>query len=121
MFVQFSDSSQTTVISVFAEPQDPEYWPNQGQVSVDDQRYSDYVARSTPSPLTLAQQERDRLLSIAALAIAPLQDAVDLDDAPEKDIKLLKAWKAYRVAVSRVAHQESYPTEIDWPSSPVTA
>ncbi|MGE4799940.1 tail fiber assembly protein [Yersinia hibernica] len=47
------------------------------------------------------ESERDRLLTSAALAIAPLQDAVDLDDAKPEEIVMLKKWKQYRVAVNR--------------------
>ncbi|WP_448647201.1 phage tail protein [Pseudomonas mohnii] len=39
MFVQFSDESQTKVISIFGCPQDEAVWPNQGEVDEDDPRY----------------------------------------------------------------------------------
>ncbi len=45
--------------------------------------------------------ERDHLLTIAGLAIAPLQDAVELDDAKPEEVVMLKKWKQYRVAVNR--------------------
>jgi len=38
MYVQFSDDKKE-VISVFVEPQDPEVYPNSGEVDEDDQRY----------------------------------------------------------------------------------
>lgn len=49
-------------------------------------------------------------------AIAPLQDAVDLDDATEAEVAALKAWKKYRVALNRLPEQPGYPTDIDWPA-----
>lgn len=54
----------------------------------------------------------------ADAAIAPLQDAVDIDEATTDEEARLKLWKKYRVALSRVPEQEGYPNEIDWPASP---
>jgi hypothetical protein len=48
MFVQFSDSTETTVVSVFAGAQDPEVYPNQGEIDVTDARYVAFV-NSHPS------------------------------------------------------------------------
>lgn len=120
MFVQFSDASENIVISVFAEPQDPSSWPNQGDISEDDQRYQAYLATTKPSALTIALAERDRLLSIAALAIAPLQDSVDLEEATTSELTRLKAWKTYRVAVNRVNLQKDYPDTVEWPATPAS-
>lgn len=54
----------------------------------------------------------------ADAAIAPLQDAVELDEATEAEAALLIDWKRYRVALSRLADQEGYPNDIDWPALP---
>lgn len=51
-------------------------------------------------------------------AIAPLQDAVDLDEATEAEAARLKDWKRYRVALNRLPDQPGYPVEIDWPAPP---
>ena len=58
---------------------------------------------------------RDYLLAQATLAIAPLQDAVDLDEATAQEIALLKKWKQYRVAVNRVDLTQASPI---WPTQP---
>lgn len=58
---------------------------------------------------------RDILLSNAALAIAPLQDAVDLDEATDAETALLKQWKQYRVALNRVDLTQAAPA---WPTPP---
>ncbi len=58
---------------------------------------------------------RDLLLSQAALAIAPLQDAVDLGEATDAETALLKLWKQYRVAVNRLDMTQANPA---WPSVP---
>lgn len=56
--------------------------------------------------------------SIADTAIAPLQYAVELDDATEQEAAKLKAWKKYVLDLSRVPGQKGYPASIDWPTQP---
>lgn len=73
----------------------------------------------TPDPLAQAIMECSRLRAVADYAIAPLQDAVDVDEATDADIAALKAWKKYRVGLSRVPEQLGYPTSINWPIVPV--
>lgn len=65
-----------------------------------------------------AESLKAQLLSVAAQAIAPLQDAVDLSMATEEEIASLSAWKKYRVLLNRVDTSE--PDEIEWPESPLT-
>ncbi|RVD76991.1 tail fiber assembly protein [Pseudomonas koreensis] len=60
---------------------------------------------------------RDSYLRAATLAIGPLQDAVDLDDATDEDVALLKAWKQYRVSVNRVDLTLVTPA---WPPAPAS-
>lgn len=69
-------------------------------------------------PLTVAQSEIAQRRAAADAAIAPLQDAVDLDEATESEASLLKEWKRYRVALNRLPDQPGYPAEIDWPAPP---
>ena len=69
-------------------------------------------------PEEFAHSESARLRSIADYAIAPLQDAVDVDEATDADVASLKAWKKYRVALSRVPEQSGYPNAIEWPVLP---
>lgn len=54
----------------------------------------------------------------ADTAIAPLQDAVDLDEATPAEVSLLKDWKRYRIALNRLPEQPGYPATIDWPAPP---
>lgn len=58
------------------------------------------------------------LISDAAVAIAPLQDAVDLDDATDEEIALLRQWKQYRVALNRL--DLSTAPDIQWPDKPAS-
>ena len=64
-----------------------------------------------------AAQEKANLLMIATSAIAPLQDAVDLDIATEDESKALLAWKKYRVMLNRINPEDAQ--NIIWPESPL--
>ncbi|WP_123587034.1 tail fiber assembly protein [Pseudomonas fluorescens] len=68
--------------------------------------------------LSIVVSEIDRRRVIADKAIAPLQDAVDIDDATDADVVLLKAWKKYRVALNRLPDEPGYPSNISWPVTP---
>lgn len=59
------------------------------------------------------------LRAAADSAIAPLQDAVDIGDATDDEVLSLNEWKKYRVALNRLPDQLSYPTDIEWPITPV--
>lgn len=56
--------------------------------------------------------------ALADAAIAPLQDAADLDEASAAEVALLKEWKRYRIALNRLPDQPGYPATIDWPVPP---
>ncbi|EET5326201.1 tail fiber assembly protein, partial [Escherichia coli] len=49
-----------------------------------------------------AEETKNSLMQVASEHIAPLQDAVDLEIATEKETLLLEAWKKYRVLLNRV-------------------
>lgn len=61
---------------------------------------------------------RDQLLAEAAVIIAPLQDAADLEEATPLEASALRAWKRYRVALNRIHEQPGFPLIIDWPVPP---
>jgi hypothetical protein len=60
--------------------------------------------------------KRNLLMTAANEIITPLQDAVDIDDASDEEITLLKAWKTYRVALNRL--DLSIAPDITWPEIP---
>lgn len=68
--------------------------------------------------LSSVEQETKDKRNHAEYLIQPLQDAVDIDEATEVDLSLLKLWKKYRVALSKVEAQAGYPAVIDWPVPP---
>ena len=69
-------------------------------------------------PIVQIQAEIAHRRAVADSAIAPLQDAVDLDMATDSESALLKDWKRYRVALNRLPEQAGYPNEINWPAPP---
>lgn len=93
----------------------------EGLVAMTDMEVNAHLAPpmlSQEQLIEIAFGERDRRLEVAALRIAPLQDAIDLGDAEPGEESSLLAWKRYRVAVNRVNQQAGYPVEIDWPAPP---
>ncbi|MGC6387224.1 tail fiber assembly protein [Ewingella sp. S1.OA.A_B6] len=60
-----------------------------------------------------ADAKRAELISRATQVIAPLQDAVELTIATDDEAERLKAWKIYRIALTRV--NTSNPS---WPEVP---
>lgn len=83
-------------------------------------------------PLTEEQIEEQRLQAIAlnmtiksesmaqaTAAIAPLQDAIDLDEATDEEAHLFKLWKQYRVALNRIDANTAEP--VNWPETPSLA
>lgn len=115
MFVQFDDANLNTVQSVFSCRQDDDAYPNQGEIDESDERYIKFVDSLLPSKQDLNNSHRDSLLSVAALRISPLQDAVDLELATKSELSLLKAWKQYRVDLNRVNTSE---VDVKWPEPP---
>lgn len=99
---------------VLPGPQTEEVFPVMGFASIDWSlvitRDMKYRWEATASVLQLRAK--------ADAAIAPLQDAVDLDDATVDEMRRLTAWKRYRVALNRLPEQAGWPTEIDWPALP---
>ncbi|MBJ9613819.1 tail fiber assembly protein [Citrobacter koseri] len=81
-----------------------------------------YPVLTDPKPLTFeqlqqqAKTQQSALMNAAGDAIAPLQDAVDLDEATEEELALLKKWKQYRVTLNRI--DLSTAPDIEWPEKP---
>lgn len=63
-----------------------------------------------------AEAKKNALLSEASIEIAPLQDAVDLEIATEKEVSLLAEWKKYRVLLNRIVPSQA--PAITWPTKP---
>lgn len=85
-YVQFSDATETKIISVFTNPQDPEQYPNQGIIEDSDQRYIDFfnppiIGPTFPEAKELKRKEmRDACFnaiertSFASAALGPIHN-----------------------------------------------
>lgn len=63
-----------------------------------------------------AETKKQSLLAEATKAIAPLQDAMDLDMATEEETASLQEWKKYRVLLNRI--DTSTAPDIEFPEKP---
>ncbi|EBV3176745.1 hypothetical protein DOG87_23795, partial [Salmonella enterica subsp. enterica serovar Enteritidis] len=73
-------------------------------------------AAEAAARLREAEGTKNRLLQITSEKIAPLQDAVDLDEATNKEKASLLAWRKYRVQVNRVDTLKPV-----WPEKPASS
>ncbi|EJX8282067.1 tail fiber assembly protein [Salmonella enterica] len=89
---------------------DGEYQKWDGKAWVKDE------AAETAASLREAEGTKSRLLQMASEKIAPLQDAVDLDEATDKEKASLLAWRKYRVQVNRVDTLKPV-----WPEKPASS
>ncbi|MGS1010137.1 tail fiber assembly protein [Achromobacter anxifer] len=62
--------------------------------------------------------ERNARLVEAAIRIAPLQDAVDVEGSASGDELLLNSWKRYRIALNRIEQLPGFPHGLVWPERP---
>ena len=116
-YVQFSDSQETKIVTVFGCPQDPVYWPNQGTVEDDDPRYLEFLnPQPTPEQLLAEKQaQKSQLLTSASIAMTPIYMALQLGDATDDVTVSAKAWRAYYVALEAVDITVDSPA---WPTPP---
>ena len=77
-----------------------------------------YEPPSDAALLPAARFQQKRLMQDAGLAVAPLQDAVDLGVATDEQVEQLSAWKFYRIELSEVPQQAGWPRTIEWPIKP---
>ncbi|ECA7579605.1 tail fiber assembly protein [Salmonella enterica] len=85
-------------------------WDSKAQVWMNDE------AAEAAARLREAEGTKNRLLQITSEKIAPLQDAVDLDEATNKEKASLLAWRKYRVQVNRVDTLKPA-----WPEKPASS
>lgn len=83
--------------------------------------YGNPILIDPPAPtaeqlLALAEEQRRTLIAEATIAIAPLQDAIELDEATREEAAQLTAWKKYRVLLNRIDISDA--PDIVWPEKP---
>lgn len=66
--------------------------------------------------IAIGDAMKDALLIAASEKIAPLQDAIDLNIATDKELVQLNAWKQYRVDLNRI--DTANAPDINWPEKP---
>jgi hypothetical protein len=116
-YVQFTDSTETTIVSVFGSPQDQTVFPNQGTVEDDDPRYLAFMdPSSTPAAILQAKiDKKAALLTEASQAMTPVFLALQLGDATDNETVQAKAWRAYYNSLVAVDVTVSSPA---WPTPP---
>lgn len=91
----------------------------EGAAVAEGQRFDGTSFLPPPPPRLPTSEEnvarRDAALAAAAVRMAPLQDAVDLDQATAAESALLSAWKQHRVALNRLGMSAG---QLPWPPSP---
>ncbi|MFL1387470.1 tail fiber assembly protein [Pseudomonas tritici] len=108
------DDANGVYLGAFSKPF-PEGFPPPGAVEVSEPHD---VLPNPDQVLSTAIAKIDELLALAAIRIAPLQDAIDLETETAADVARLTAWKQYRVAVNRVREKSGFPTSVIWPEPP---
>jgi hypothetical protein len=63
-----------------------------------------------------AKKTKSYLIELATKAMAPLQDAKELNIATNEELSKLNEWMSYRIAINRV--DTSQLTDIEWPDAP---
>lgn len=118
--IEFSDELLIVRVTAEGVPVDLEHSITL-HVSVDaSPPYSGTEQPETPTDHEgIATAKQTELRKEADYIITPLQDAVDIDEATTEEESLLKEWKRYRVALSKVQNQEGWPTNVVWPTKPV--
>jgi hypothetical protein len=98
--------------------------PPSSQFDVWDDQQGAWVKDEAQEHVWLIQQavyQRQSLMSEASQEIAVLVDALDpaiISDPSDDDQTKLLAWKTYRVDLSKIDQQPSYPDAINWPIKP---
>lgn len=77
-------------------------WSYDGSLFTAPPLTEDEIAAQNTQKVANNTAMKANLIAQATIEIAPLQDAVDLDEATDAESNSLKAWKQYRVAVNRI-------------------
>lgn len=85
IYVQFSDNSETTVVSVFGNAQDPAVFPNQGEIADTDSRYLAFL-HPAPTPAINATAALAAGLMVSSTATPTLNGTYAVDPLTQMDI-----------------------------------
>jgi hypothetical protein len=85
IYAQFSDASETAIVSVFANAQDPTVYPNQGTIESTDPRYLAFV-NPPPTPATIAAAALNAGLAVTSTSAPAVDGTYALDPATQSKI-----------------------------------
>lgn len=91
-------------------------WSYDGKVFAAPPLTADEITAQNEQKIANNVSLKSSLIAQATIAIEPLQDAVDLDEATDSETASLKAWKQYRVAVNRI--DANTADNVTWPVMP---
>jgi hypothetical protein len=83
--VQFADSTDTTIVSYFACPQDPAVWPNQAAIDSADPRYLAFL-NPPPTPATIAAAALSAGLAVTSTSTPAVNGTYALDPVTQSKI-----------------------------------
>lgn len=120
MMQHYKDSGDN--LYAFNADENPKDWTRVRLIKITDSE-AEKIREKKQTPtreeaIASAEIQKFRLLSEASEAIAPLQDAVDLDMATPGEESALKEWKKYRVMLNRV--DTSLGADTAWPTPPAS-
>lgn len=75
VFVQFSDSTETSIVASFGCPQDPAVHPNQATIDSEDARYQTFI-NPPPQPPSVVSMRQAKLALIEAGKYQAVEDAI---------------------------------------------
>jgi|GEM_PF-1266511 len=111
VYVQFSDETETTIVSSFGCPQDATTYPNQAMLDSSDQRYQAFInPASTAAGLWSAYQDQAK----AALA----QSDKTVLRCVESGVAVPAAWQSYRKALRLIVGSEFGDATQPFPERP---
>ena len=103
VYVQFSDETQTRIVTAFLGPQDPQYWPGLVEIEDTDQRYIAFITPSTDAA--------EKLWRNAELTRAD-EELNKVQDADPKAVGTVAQWREYRRALRNYPESEGFSSGI---------
>lgn len=123
VIVTFQDATEAVVTGYYASPQDPDLYPNLGEIEDDDPRYLSYAnPEMTDEGLAdSARVERARLLKMYDAGIIMALRILRMASTPEEESyaqsKIIEL-DNYAEALQDIPDQPGFPQTIVWPIAP---
>ncbi|WP_369309194.1 tail fiber assembly protein [Providencia rettgeri] len=103
-------------VFAFGNDESPKDWLEQSVIEITESEAISLTQPSKEELISNAELQKQALLIEAINQTTPLQDAVDLGVATDKELMRLNTWKQYRVDLNRI--DTSTAPDIDWPEKP---